>query len=69
MTYKKTTAVVWGIYHTASKAFITSSGYYGNENNVRGFTSKEGADKYIETYYRYQGYVAKQMKVITNDGY
>jgi len=53
---------VYAIYNSRTKEYVTSSGYYGNECNIRCFQSKDAAEKHLVSYYS-NDYRPKRMKV------
>jgi len=54
---------VWALYNSQAKAFISSSGYYGNETNIQGFRSKEDCEKHIAMHYADKRYKPKKMRI------
>lgn len=54
---------VYALFHIPTKSFTVSLGYYGNENNILCFASKEACESFIATYSRKYEYRAKKMRV------
>jgi hypothetical protein len=51
------------LFNSKHKSYLSSSGYYGNEVNIKGFATKEAAEKHRDTYYSGNNFTIKKMKV------
>jgi hypothetical protein len=53
------TNYVWSPYDPKDKCFVMTTGYYGNEHNIKGFRSKEEC----LSQHRGKGFIVKRMRV------
>lgn len=55
--------IIYVIFDPRDKTFLGNVGYYGNEQNIRGFTSRDDAEKYIKAYCSSKQLLVKRMKI------
>jgi len=55
---------VYAIWDKQHKAYISNTGYYGNELNIKCFPCRSLAEVHVATYYRDKPITVRRMNIV-----